>query len=63
MYCLIITFRQKSLILFFYEVVWKLYEMGDENNGFVLSEELYKHARLIDNSTSNENIQHFLSTH
>ena len=34
-----------------------------KNNGFVLSEELYKHARLIDNSTNNENIQHFLSTH
>lgn len=34
MYCLIVTFRQKSLILFFYEVVWKLYEMGDEEQRF-----------------------------
>lgn len=24
--------------------------------------ELYKHAKLIDNSTGNENTQHFLST-
>lgn len=31
-----------------------------KNNGFKLSDELYKHAKLMDNSTNNDNIQHLL---
>lgn len=47
----------------FSEVVSKLFKKEKmKNNDFKLSYELYKCAKLMNNSTNNKNIQHLLST-
>lgn len=61
MYYSIVTFKQKSMFLS-PEVVWKLLLWkGKLRISFNLSHELCKLAKLMDNSTNNENFQCLLS--